>query len=258
MARNEKSKVVFIIEESMIPKVIHYCWFGRNPLPPLAVKCIESWRKFLPDYEIREWNEDNFDVNAIPYTREAYEAKKYAFVSDYARFKILYEHGGLYFDTDVEVIRPLDDIIARGPFMGCECDATGATAPAVAPGLGLGVNPGLGLYRELLDLYATLHFRNADGSLNFKTIVQYTTELLCEHGLQNTPDIQEVAGVWVYPKEYFNPIEHINDIKITSNTVSIHHYAGTWLPKTQRLKKWVIQLLGPKVWSKFLYLRSKL
>ena len=242
----------------MIPKVIHYCWFGRNPLPPLAVKCIESWRKYLPDYEIREWNEDNFDVNAIPYTREAYEAKKYAFVSDYARFKILYEHGGLYFDTDVEVIRPLDDIIARGPFMGCECDATGATAGAVAPGLGLGVNPGLGLYRELLDLYATLHFRNADGSLNFKTVVQYTTELLCEHGLQNTPDIQEIAGVWIYPKEYFNPIEHVNNIKITSNTVSIHHYAGTWLPKTQRLKKWVIQLLGPKVWSKFLYLRSKL
>ena len=242
----------------MIPKVIHYCWFGRNPLPPLAVKCIESWRKFLPDYEIREWNEDNFDVNAIPYIREAYEARKYAFVSDYARFKILYEHGGLYFDTDVEVIRPLDDIIARGPFMGCERDAEGATAGAVAPGLGLGVNPGLGLYRELLDLYATLHFRNPDGSLNFKTVVQYTTELLCEHGLQHTPEIQEVAGVWIYPKEYFNPIEHVNEIKITPKTVSIHHYAGTWLPKTQRLKKLVIRLLGSKIWGKLLYLRTKL
>ena len=219
----------------MIPKVIHYCWFGRNPLPPLAVKCIESWRKFLPDYEIREWNEDNFDVNAIPYTREAYEARKYAFVSDYARFKILYEHGGLYFDTDVEVIRPLDDIIARGPFMGCEQDATGATAGAVAPGLGLGVNPGLGLYRELLDLYATLHFRNLDGSLNFKTVVQYTTELLCEHGLQNTPDIQQVAGVWVYPKEYFCPVFGKN-IKFTKQTRTVHHYMASWKSKNLRKK----------------------
>ena len=231
----------------MIPKVIHYCWFGRNPLPPLAVKCIGSWRKFLPDYEIREWNEDNFDVNAIPYTREAYEAKKYAFVSDYARFKILYEHGGLYFDTDVEVIRPLDDIIARGPFMGCERDTSGATAPAVAPGLGLGVNPGLGLYRELLDLYATLHFRNADGSLNFKTVVQYTTELLCEHGLQNTPDIQEVAGVWIYPKEYFCPIDyHTKECHISKRTHSIHHYAESWHGRRQKLYKLACKLIGKK------------
>ena len=126
----------------MIPKVIHYCWFGRNPLPPFAVKCIESWKKFLPGYEIKEWNEDNFDVNIIPYTQEAYEARKYAFVSDYARFYILYHHGGIYFDTDVEVIKSIDDIIERGAFMGCENEAKpGATALAVAPGLGLGCNP---------------------------------------------------------------------------------------------------------------------
>ena len=113
----------------MIPKVIHYCWFGRNPLPPFAVKCIESWKKFLPGYEIKEWNEDNFDVNIIPYTQEAYEARKYAFVSDYARFYILYHHGGIYFDTDVEVIKSIDDIIERGAFMGCENEAKpGATA----------------------------------------------------------------------------------------------------------------------------------
>lgn len=109
----------------MIPKIIHYCWFGRNPLPLLAVKCIESWKRYFPDYEIREWNEDNFNVNMIPYTREAYEAKKYAFVSDYARFYILYYYGGLYFDTDVEVIKPMNDIIERGAFMGCERAETG-------------------------------------------------------------------------------------------------------------------------------------
>ena len=117
----------------MIPKIIHYCWFGRNPLPELAQKCIASWKKYLPDYEIKEWNEDNFDVNIIPYTAEAYAAKKYAFVSDYARFWILYKYGGIYFDTDVEVIRPIDDIIAKGNFMGCETDASGSDAASVAP-----------------------------------------------------------------------------------------------------------------------------
>ena len=151
----------------MIPKKIHYCWFGRNPLPPLALKCIESWKRYLPDYEIKEWNEDNFDVNMIPYTKEAYEAKKYAFVSDYARYWILYQYGGLYFDTDVEIIKNMDDIIARGPFMGCENEANlGATSTEL--GLGLGCNPGLLFYKEMLDLYGTLHFVNPNGSYNQK------------------------------------------------------------------------------------------
>ena len=129
----------------MIPKVIHYCWFGRNPLPASARKCIDSWKKFFPDYEIKEWNEDNFDVNMIPYTHEAYSVKKYAFVSDYARFWILYNYGGLYFDTDVEVIRPMDDIVARGPFMGIEVEATSAgEAALVAPGICFWGGPRLG------------------------------------------------------------------------------------------------------------------
>lgn len=238
-----------------IPHIIHYCWFGRNPLPELARKCIASWRKYLPDYEIKEWNEDNFDVNAIPYTREAYAAKKYAFVSDYVRFKILYEHGGLYFDTDVEVIRPLDDIIARGPFMGCERNATGATAPAVAPGLGLGVNPGLGLYKELLDFYSTLHFqKNKKGS--YDTVVDYTTRILCQHGLKNISELQQVAEVWIYPKEYFNPIEHVNNINITNKTVSIHHYAGTWLPQKQRIKNKIVKILGKRIWNFIVKIRG--
>ena len=133
----------------MISKKIHYCWFGGNPLPELALKCIESWRRFLPDYEIIEWNESNFDVYCCEYVQEAYEAKRWAFVSDYARFKILYENGGLYFDTDVEIIKPMDDLISKGGFMGCEEE----TALSVAPGLGLGVSPGLGLYKELLESY---------------------------------------------------------------------------------------------------------
>ena len=191
----------------MIPKVIHYCWFGRNTLPPLAVKCIESWKKYFPDYEIKEWNEENFNVNIIPYTKEAYEMKKYAFVSDYARFWILYHYGGLYFDTDVEVIRPMDDIIDKGPFMGCEknIDNNGETILAVAPGLGLGANPGLGLYSELLQLYSTLHFIEGNGVLNLKTVVEYTTELLCYCGLKNCATAQKIAGILIYPREYFNP-----------------------------------------------------
>ena len=237
----------------MIPKIIHYCWFGRNPLPPLAEKCIASWREFLPDYEIKEWNEDNFDVNINPYTAEAYKAKKYAFVSDYARFWILYQYGGLYFDTDVEIIKSIDDIVERGPFMGCEryadnSGSKGATTLGVAPGLGLGANPGLGLganpglglganpglglYKKFLERYDTLDFKQ-EREKN-KTIVHYTTELLVSEGLSNTSDIQYVGGIYVYPKEYFCPINQTTHrINITDNTRSIHHYAATWTDKTQ-------------------------
>lgn len=224
----------------MIPKIIHYCWFGHNPLPPLAIKCIESWKKFLPDYEIKEWNEDNFDVNIIPYTAEAYRARKYAFVSDYARFWILYKYGGLYFDTDVEVIRPLDDIIARGPFMGCETDAQkGVTSIGVAPGLGLGVNPGLGLYKNLLDYYKNLHFDPEHLTI---TIVGHTTQVLRDMGLQDKKGIQQVAGVWIYPSEYFNPTNIVTHrLHITSNTRTIHHYAASWMERTplERMKQWL-------------------
>lgn len=232
-----------------IPKIIHYCWFGRNPLPELAQKCIASWRKFLPDYEIREWNEDNFDVNIIPYTAEAYRAKKYAFVSDYARFWILYKYGGLYFDTDVEVIKPMDDIIARGPFMGCEKEAeNGATTLGVAPGLGLGVNPGLGLIKELLDEYATMHYLDESGHIaENKTIVNHTTDLLVRCGLKDTQEIQQVAGVFIYPKEYFCPKDYITGkMNITDKSVAIHHYGATWKPWEQKLEIRMWQLLGIK------------
>lgn len=211
-----------------IPKKIHYCWFGGNPLPGSAIRCIESWRKFFPDYEIIEWNERNFDVNAVPYTRQAYEAKKYAFVSDYARFKILYEQGGLYFDTDVEVIKPFDDILCRGAFMGMEL--TAPQSGAVNPGLGLGVAPGLGLLKELIDGYATRRFINPDGTYDTTTIVTYTTDLLIQKGLQSTNDIQIVDGVTIYPKEYFNPLnDNTGKLDITANTHSIHWYSKTWL-----------------------------
>lgn len=239
------------MEKMTIPKIIHYCWFGHNQLPELAQKCIASWRKFFPDYEIMEWNEDNFNVNIIPYTAEAYKAKKYAFVSDYARFWILYKYGGLYFDTDVEVIRSMDDIIARGPFMGCENEydplqaKKGAMTLRVAPGLGLGVNPGLGLYKEILEIYKKEHFINANGKQNKNTIVQYITRQLQNHQLKQTNEIQQCVDIWIYPKEYFCPIDYItNKMEITKNTRSIHHYAASWTGKKQRIYLFVARYIS--------------
>lgn len=239
----------------MIPKKIHYCWFGRNPLPESAQKCIASWRKYLPDYEIIEWNEDNFDVNTIPYTRQAYEAKKYAFVSDYARFKILYEHGGLYFDTDVEVIRPMDDIIAKGPFMGFEIDPDGKSyCGAVAPGLGLGAHVGMSIYSDFMNAYQNLRYINDDGTQNMKTVVLYITEILQTKGLSIQKGIQYVEDLAIYPKEYFNPLDSITGrLKTTSNTFSIHWYTMSWLnqsPLRTKLSRLLHRIISPKFTSK--------
>lgn len=236
-----------------IPKIIHYCWFGRNPLPESAHKCINSWKKFFPDYEIKEWNEDNFDVNSIPYTREAYAAKKYAFVSDYARFKILYEHGGLYFDTDVEVIKPMEDIIAAGPFMGIEVSSDGKNLPLVNPGLGLGAEAGNSIYRQVLDYYKTLHFLKNDGTPNPVTVVKHTTKILTENGLKNSNDIQSIGGIWIYPKEYFNPFDSLTGIMTeTSNTRTIHWYTMSWLnqsPFRVKLSRLLHRVISPEITS---------
>ena len=241
----------------MIPQIIHYCWFGRNPLPKSAIKCIDSWRKYLPDYEIKEWNEENFDVNIIPYTAEAYQAKKYAYVSDYARFWILYQYGGIYFDTDVEVIKSMDDIIAKGAYMGCEKNAADLNRyPDVNPGIGLGVEPKMNIIKELLENYNTLSFNEENKNGIYKTIVDYTSETLHRHGLANKEGIQQVAGITIYPKDYFNPLEHVNQLNITPNTRSIHHYAGTWVEPKEKLKKRIIQLIGPKLYSIILKLKK--
>lgn len=220
----------------MIPKTIHYCWFGGNPLPKLAMKCINSWKKYFPDYTIIEWNEHNYDISKIPYIAEAYKAKKYAFVSDYARFDILYQCGGLYFDTDVEVIKPFDDILSHGPFMGCEIDG-GEKEINVAPGLGIAASPGLGIYKHIIDFYATQHFLKDDGSINTETVVKKTTKVLKELGLKNMPGIQRVEDITIYPREFFNPLQDSTGVlKITDNTHSIHWYAKTWIEPKARIR----------------------
>lgn len=226
----------------MIPQKIHYCWFGRNPLPKSAVKCINSWRKYFPDYEIVEWNEDNYDVLKIPYTAQAYSAKLYAFVSDYARFDILYHQGGIYFDTDVEVIRSFDDILAEGAFMGCEIDGSDFLdavdhIQSINPGLGIAAAPGLQLYKEILDFYAMQQFVWPDGTLNTETVVTKTTKILNKHGLQNIKGIQKIDNIVIYPKEYFNPLNNnTGELEKTENTHSIHWYNMTWLSPIKRLK----------------------
>lgn len=243
-------------------KVIHYCWFGRNPLPEISKKCIDSWKKYLPEYEIKEWNEDNFNVNIISYTAEAYKAKKYAFVSDYARFWILYNFGGLYFDTDVELIRPIDDIIEKGPFMGCELSPKGdCLYPSIAPGLGLGANPGLGFYKKILESYNNRHLYSINGVIG-DTVVQIITRML----KKSNPDVDmsvvtNIQGVICYPWDYFCPlIASTGEMHISDNTRSIHHYTATWARDNQiprwkrallRLKYICIRFYGQFIWSIF-------
>lgn len=218
----------------MIPKIIHYCWFGDNPLPESAKKCIESWRKFLPDYEIKEWNESNFDVNIIPYTRDAYDAKKYAFVSDYARFWILEREGGLYFDTDVEVIKDMTPIIEAGPYMGCELqDGT------VNPGLGLAAEPHMPVYQQILDNYTRMNFFNPDGTRNNYSMIPMITEMFRREGLHEATSIQNIMGLEVYPVAYFNPLDSLTGkLRVTEKTYSIHWYTASWQVSQPRwLKK---------------------
>lgn len=241
----------------MIPKVINYCWFGRNPLPESAIKCINSWKKFLPDYEIKEWNEDNFDVNIIPYTQEAYASKKYAFVSDYARFWILYHHGGLYFDTDVEVIKSMDHIIDEGAFMGIEklnpSISNVDTESMVNPGLGLGAQPFHPLFKEIIEHYNILHWCDSYGNQLSGTVVHHTTKILQQHGFVQSNKKQSFEGVTIYPSDVFCPMDSTTGITtITNNTVSIHHYTCSWMDqnsvsfKIHLLKNRCVKIFGDK------------
>ena len=221
----------------MIPTVIHYCWFGRGKKPKLAEKCIASWKKYCPDYEIIEWNEDNFDITKIPYIYEAYQVGKFAFVSDYARFDILYQHGGVYLDTDVEIVRPLDPILNKGAFMGCEIDPSPDVRIQVASGLGIAAEAGMEIYRKILDAYATRHFVLENGEYDSTTVVTFITDILLENGLKSVPGIQRVSGITVYPAEYFNPFNDITGkISKTRNTYAIHWYAKSWLSSSESLR----------------------
>ena len=248
----------------MIPKIIHLCWLSGDPYPRKIQLCIDTWKKYCPDYEIILWDTKRFDVNSTPWTKQAFEAKKYAFVSDYARFWILYHYGGIYFDTDVEVIKPIDDIVDKGPFMGVEVypckiipeDLIGY--PMVAPGLGIGAPAGLPFYRLLLDYYAGMHFLRDDGSIITGTVVAHTTRLLVQEGLHKTGEIQHIAGMWIYPEDYFNPFDDLTGrLKITENTRSIHWYARTW-QKRHSYVQWLSRMVHRVVGNRIYRLRKAL
>lgn len=212
----------------MIPKRIHYCWFGGNPLPELAQKCIASWKKFCPDYEIIEWNEQNFDVNINLYCKAAFEAKKWAFVSDVARLYALVHEGGIYMDTDVEVLKPLDC------FLECEAFSGFEAADRIPTGI-MASEKGHALFAELLADYETTEFYNKDGSMNLTTNVSRITEHCLKHGLQLNNKKQTVYGFTLYPNDYFCPKDCITKVlTLTENSYTIHHFDGSWLSDEEK------------------------
>lgn len=233
----------------MIPKIIHYCWFGGKPLPSLAVRCIESWKRFLPEFEIKRWDESNFDWEKIPFTRKAYSLGKYAFVSDYLRFKALYEEGGVYFDTDVELIKTVAPILKKGSFVAREYDAF-SPGPLIATGLGMGVKTGDRLCRYMLDFYEAADSKSFFKGDDTMTVVIPVSDFFYGKGLIKSDRPVEIEDYTVYPPNYFCPMNSMTrEVTITPETVAIHHYAASWKSPLNRLKKRIKTLIGPRLTS---------
>lgn len=214
-----------------IPKVIHYCWFGGKEKPEIVKKCINSWYRNLPGYEIREWNEQNFDTSSNPYVKEAYESKKFAFVSDYVRVYALYNFGGIYLDTDVEVFKAFDDLLYHDSFWGFEQENYIATST-------IGAAKKNQLIKVFLDSYVGKTFINKDGTFDEFTNVAIVSELLRNKGLKLNGQYQELNGLGTfYSQTYFSPYDYINCRKFTSeNTYTMHHFYKSWLSPIDRFK----------------------
>lgn len=232
----------------MIPKVIHYCWFGRGKKPALAIKCLNSWKKNLPEYEIKEWNEDNFNLDMYPYAREAYNSRKFAFVTDVVRLYTLYHEGGIYMDTDVEVIKPLDPFLCHCAFSGFESDTDVPTGIMASEKGGIWA-------RENLRYYEGRHFVNQNGELDLTTNVTAITHFMLQHGLKRDNSYQDFPElITIYPKDVFCPKSY-NDGKIylTNNTVTIHHFAGSWGADKDKLKRRLYLFISQNVVLHWLY-----
>jgi len=214
-------------------------------MPKLAEKCIKSWKKFCPDYEIVCWNEDNFDINENRYAREAYDAKKWAFVSDYVRLKVLYENGGVYLDTDVELIKPLDKLIEDGGFMGFDDNGI------VSTGLGFACEKGNELVGRLLKDYEDISFVLPDGSLDLTPCPDRNTKTLAELGMDLENKDQIFMGMKMLPEDYLCPVKYYTGKKvITKNTYSIHHFCASWTSATAKRTTFAKRILGVKLYNK--------
>ncbi len=213
----------------MIPKIIHYCWFGEAPLSDLAQKCIASWGKYCPDYEIKCWDETNFDLNYNDYVREAYEAKKWAFVTDVVRLYALVNYGGIYMDTDVEVLKPLDGLLQYEAVSGFESESQ------IPTGL-MSCREGQELFAELLHDYDGRHFKCEDGTYDMTTNVIRITDICLKYGFKPDNTLQTIKGFTLFPKDYFCPKDYsTREIHITDNTMTIHHFDGSWLSEEDKL-----------------------
>ena len=230
----------------MIPKKIHYCWFGGKPLPEDAKNYIESWKKYCPDYEIKEWNESNFNLDMYPYVREAYDNRKFAFVSDVARLYAMYTEGGIYMDTDVEVLKPLDDFLKYDGVSGFESSTQIPTGLMASRDL----HP---LVKEWLDEYKDIHFIKDDGSFDMTTNVTRITNSCLKYGFVADGKMQTVKDFTFFPSDYFCPKNaKTGIIELTDNTYTIHHFSGSWLEDWQLKIKQYNHKLNEKKMPRFL------
>lgn len=226
----------------MIPKIIHYCWFGGKNKPDIVGKCINSWKKYMPDYQIIEWNETNYDYRKCRYAKQAYDLQKWAFVSDFARFDILYQYGGIYFDTDVELIKRIpDDILAKSAFTCME------PSGKVSPGLVYGSEKSATFLKEMINEYESSTFLNEEGIPICKTVNLFITEKLLQNGYIEKNIYQEISGLSIYPSEVFCGFDlDIMEPYITDKTISVHHYSGTWIDNSikRKVQKYLKKILG--------------
>ena len=237
----------------MIPRIIHYCWFGGSEMPEMAKNCIASWHLLMPDYEYKLWNEDNFDVGSVPYTEEAYKAKKYAFVSDFVRLWALCHEGGVYLDTDVEVFKPFDDLLQYKAFAGFEGSKYVPLGTCVMASEADGV-----WVQEQLSYYQDRHFVGSDGSFDMTTNVQFITEKMCDQGFVTNGIEQDYKDLHVFPVEYFCPKHTTGEYIRTNNTYCDHLGLGSWTMTSGGWKAALGKVIGPKCMTWMIKTKRKL